>query len=491
MKVKQEIFCIGLIAGFALQTLAIGFNSTPSRRLESPRLRKESVDQKRDSSNSGYGKSRSNTQSVTTPAPKRKQRKADSPDTNTSLLPEGFDADGASSTKRSSTEGNRKVLSAEGMAFKEAIKVEYGDGHGETADEALKEAMKDVLQKVVGVYVDSDFRMNNDQIIKDEIITHSNGFIDHYKKMEESDDPNGRGKAVTIKAWVKMRDFVNRMKKIAPRSCVAMDGVLLNSELTNKLNAEALLRKELGGLNPGLDLLEVSLVDGIRPAIMDAAGDSITLRYVFQLRFSKKRYYQEFVPRLSRVLDQIATAKRKERGLSLEVQKVAAYPFWLGYSRWENWKECSVAAFNVRPKNRYEKPETCVSLIANVTRSGAACVREWTLSERLNEVYRECIRKARERSRSIVCALRLNDELGEMLTYASCRIPANMAFQECYHYPDFVPFFPMWPSEVGIDQPPWRDRYVASMDISVNREDVQKIKSAEIKLETNMKGEIE
>jgi len=166
--------------------------------------------------------------------------------------------------------------------------------------------MKDVLQKVVGVYVDSDFRMNNDQIIKDEIITHSNGFIDHYKKMEESDDPNGRGKTVTIKAWVKMRDFVNRMKKIVPRQCVAMDGVLLDSELTNKLNAEALLRKELGGLNPALDLLEVSLVDGIRPAIRDAAGDSITLRYVFQLRFSKKRYYQEFVPRLSRLLDQIA-----------------------------------------------------------------------------------------------------------------------------------------------------------------------------------------
>ena len=38
MKVKQVIFCIGLIVGFALQILAVGFNSTPSRRLESPHL---------------------------------------------------------------------------------------------------------------------------------------------------------------------------------------------------------------------------------------------------------------------------------------------------------------------------------------------------------------------------------------------------------------------------------------------------------------------
>lgn len=496
MKVKQVIFCIGLIVGFALQILAVGFNSTPSRRLESPRLRTDNVSQKSGSSNGGFGKARSNTQAVTTSAAKTRQRKADSSSSDTLLLPEGFDADGASSMKRSSSEGNRKVLSAEGMALKEAIKVEYGDGHGETADEALKEAMKDVLQKVVGVYVDSDFRMNNDQIIKDEIITHSNGFIDHYKKMEESDDLNGRGKTVTIKAWVKMRDFVNRMKKIVPRQCVAMDGVLLDSELTNKLNAEALLRKELGGLNPALDLLEVSLVDGIRPAIRDAAGDSITLRYVFQLRFSKKRYYQEFVPRLSRLLDQIASAKRRDRSLSLEVRKESLHPV----RRREEWKECSVAAFIMRLKNYWyggllhQKPDRCVSLVANVTKSGTACVREWTLSERLSAVYNECRRGATQRSRSIVCVFRLNDALGELVSCASYRIPEEIAFPCCDQYydydghPDFIPFFPMT-GKLRDDRYVysgrfWYDRYVAFVDISVNREDVPKIKSAEIKLET-------
>lgn len=78
----------------------------------------------------------------------------------------------------------QKVLSAAGLAVNEDIKVEFGEGIGETKDEALKEAIRDVLQRVVGTYVDSDFRVENDKIIKDQIITHSNGFIERYKIMD-------------------------------------------------------------------------------------------------------------------------------------------------------------------------------------------------------------------------------------------------------------------------------------------------------------------
>ena len=53
----------------------------------------------------------------------------------------------------------RKVLSAAGLAVNEDLKVEFGEGIGETKDEALKEAIRDVLQRVVGTYVDSDFRV--------------------------------------------------------------------------------------------------------------------------------------------------------------------------------------------------------------------------------------------------------------------------------------------------------------------------------------------
>lgn len=224
-----------------------------------------------------------------------------------SLLPEGFDSEDADSKKRSAED--QKVLSAEGLAVKDDIKIEFGEGHGETTDEALKEAMKDVLQKVVGVYVDSDFRVNNDEIIQDEIITHSNGFIDHYKKMDEEDDKNGRGKVVTIKAWVKMRDFVNRMKKIAPSQKVKVDGLLMYNELGNNLNAEALLRKEFENFDPIMDLMEVKLIDSVRPSIQSSTDDSVVLRYAYIVKYSNDKYYKKFLPRISALLDQIADKK--------------------------------------------------------------------------------------------------------------------------------------------------------------------------------------
>lgn len=158
MKAKNEIVCFGLVVGVLLNTLAAGFNTVPNRRLESPRLRTVKASPAKGSSTKDASpKAGTNARS------------------SASLLPEGFEAGDEPTAKGSLAEGNRKVLSAEGMSLKGSLKVEYGEGHGDTIDEALKEAMKDVLQKVVGVYVDSDFRMNNDQIIKDEIITHSNG----------------------------------------------------------------------------------------------------------------------------------------------------------------------------------------------------------------------------------------------------------------------------------------------------------------------------
>ena len=441
MKVKQEIFCIGLIAGFALQTLAVGFNSTPSRRLESPRLRMDNVSQKSGSSNGGFGKARSNTQAVTTSAAKTRQRKADSSGSGTLLLPEGFDADGAASTKRSSTEGSRKVLSAEGMAFKEAVKVEYGDGHGETADEALKEAMKDVLQKVVGVYVDSDFRMNNDQIIKDEIITHSNGFVDHYKKMEESDDPNGRGKAVTIKAWVKMRDFVNRMKKIAPRSCVAMDGVLLDNEIDNNVNAETLLRNEFEKFDPVLDLMEIGLVSSIRPEIQSNRDGAIVLRYVFQIRYSKDKYYQ-FIRRIEPLFDQIST-KKATRTVPFKVAQVSCYP----QAENKYWTKQQVQAYYLLArlswkfdKSKFDKSKVVISVIKSITHGGVASEREWVVSEHLKQVYDEIREKYYRKNRSVQCVFRVLDGSGQELSCAVQKISIRCLQKDRFETAlDFVP----------------------------------------------------
>ena len=429
-----------------------------------------------------------------------------------SLLPEGFDSADMDSEKSSA--GVRKVLSAEGLAVKDDIKVEFGVGHGETTDEALKEAMKDVLQKVVGVYVDSDFRVNNDEIIRDEIITHSNGFIDHYKKMDEEDDKNGRGKVVTIKAWVKIRDFVNRMKKIAPSQKVKVDGVLLDNEIGNNLNAESLLRKEFENFDPIMDLMEVRVADSIRPAIQSSQEDSVVLRYAYVIKYSNDKYYKKFLPRISTLFDQIAEKKLGRRSVPYKVDTVAVWPIAKAFcAESECWKGCKIPAYFLHEVGRRSVwpdrvERRIVAVGERISKSGVVTTKEWMLSEHLYGIYQMYRRKYLDSRRTVSCILCLLDGEGNVLAQ-SANIFDGRALLPCdfpngfqVHEPDFMALMGLWHNgyfynvrdvgdggwialTIGCDG--HLDRYVGYIDITIDKKDIPKIKSAEIKLETNKK----
>ena len=428
-----------------------------------------------------------------------------------SLLPEGFDSEDADSKKRSAED--QKVLSAEGLAVKDDIKIEFGEGHGETTDEALKEAMKDVLQKVVGIYVDSDFRVNNDEIIQDEIITHSNGFIDHYKKMDEEDDKNGRGKVVTIKAWVKMRDFVNRMKKIAPSQKVKVDGLLLDNDLRNKLNAEALLRKEFKGFDPIIDLMEVNLVDSIRPEVVSSQDDAVVLRYVFSIRYSMEKYYKKFLPRVNTLLDQIALTRLQTQTVPFKVAKLGLFPELPSKDRYEGiysvfgelWKEHQLSGLVFVYDRWKKKGDGVISIVQSISKGGVASVREWKLSAHHKKVYDEYRNAFRSRDDyRAQCVFSLMDSTGECLSQAAVLLPwFEISWSPRPDYePDFIPLVSgrtvqrlqreyteaiYKVVDNASDKNPYFNQYVGCVDITIDKDDVSKIKSAEIKLETNKK----
>ena len=426
-----------------------------------------------------------------------------------SLLPEGFDSEDADSKKRSAED--QKVLSAEGLAVKDDIKIEFGEGHGETTDEALKEAMKDVLQKVVGIYVDSDFRVNNDEIIQDEIITHSNGFIDHYKKMDEEDDKNGRGKVVTIKAWVKMRDFVNRMKKIAPSQKVKVDGLLMDNEIRNNLNAESLLRKEFDNFDPIMDLMEIGLVDSIRPVIQSSQDDSVVLRYVFAIQYSKEKYYKKFLPRINTLLDQVALVKLATRSMSCKSARINVYPEFSDEGCWEGvyscfskvWKERSIPVHLFRYTSE-RRGDNVISIVQNITRkSGIATAKEWRMPENLMKIYQQYRDGFHKNAKSVQCVLSLLNELGEPLAQAITKVAHLDPGRGLFYAKDFIPLIRSSSSarlldeyektiysktgSLGYDDNPYFDKYIGYIDITIDKDDVSKIKSAEIKLETNKK----
>jgi len=64
-------------------------------------------------------------------------------------------------------------------------------GVGTSKDSAVKNAAKAAVKQVVGMYVVSDVEMQNREIIKDEVLSYSNGFIKSFKEIGMTKDDDG------------------------------------------------------------------------------------------------------------------------------------------------------------------------------------------------------------------------------------------------------------------------------------------------------------
>ena len=81
---------------------------------------------------------------------------------------------------------------------------------GQTLSEAKQNALRDAIEQAFGTFISSNTEILNDELVKDEIVSVSNGNIQNYKVISEVELPNG-GYATTLKATVsvtKLTSFV-------------------------------------------------------------------------------------------------------------------------------------------------------------------------------------------------------------------------------------------------------------------------------------------
>jgi len=224
---------------------------------------------------------------------------------------------------------------ASAAASEETVKV-LGRGVGTDEGSALKDAFRDAIERAIGLYVDAETVAKNDEIIKDQILTHSNAYVTHYD--QQSAKPTSGGLTeVRILATVKKRPLTQKIQDVMPTQATAVNAAGLQNafaQMTTKEkragDAAALLENALSGLNPVKSLL----VANVRPEtqkIITADGnttkrgshgnaglsaDQVALRYLFELRLDREKYFKEFVPNLKRVLEQISLLEPKEIRIS-------------------------------------------------------------------------------------------------------------------------------------------------------------------------------
>lgn len=197
----------------------------------------------------------------------------------------------------------------------DVVKVK-GKGVGANKAEALKDAYRDAVERAVGLFVDAEQMIKNDEILKDQVLTQSNAYIEKYDLIKES-EADGLVH-VDILAVVRKSALVTKVSAIMPVQNAGLGGTLkdAHAKITtiDKRNADgaALLANALEGVDPIRQIMSASIAS-TKPKITKLADpEKVRLQYPFQVVVDKKRYTENFIPKLKQILDQISLTPPKQ-----------------------------------------------------------------------------------------------------------------------------------------------------------------------------------
>ena len=181
----------------------------------------------------------------------------------------------------------------------------FAEGVGTTEEEALKDAFRAAVRQVVGEVVDGETLVKNEELVKDQVLTYSDGFIPEHKVTSQKHD-NGLFR-VGIEAKVERRSVIMKLKA-ANITLKSFDGESLFGNIVTQVAAEkdaaALAAKALEGFPD--HYLEAHVVG--KPSIMEKTDTGATFG-VF-VRFSPSSdAYKGFASVLCRTFERISKNK--------------------------------------------------------------------------------------------------------------------------------------------------------------------------------------
>lgn len=181
-------------------------------------------------------------------------------------------------------------------------------GVGKTAEDALKAAQQAAVEQAVGQFVDAETLIANKEVITDQVLTASNGFIESYDVIGSQKD--GGLVQTRIRAVVRSGKVAERMRA-AMETSVTVNSKNLLAEIQTKSKSRAdqraMLQTSLNALPVGIFAVQgasAEMVQGV------SLPDGITrLRIPVEISVDQK-VYEERVARLMTQLREFAVVKR-------------------------------------------------------------------------------------------------------------------------------------------------------------------------------------
>jgi hypothetical protein len=191
-------------------------------------------------------------------------------------------------------------------------------GQGSSEELAIASAFRQAVRQVIGVLIDSQTLIENDELIEDKIIAYSQGYIDSWETISSSDS-NGIY-SVKIKAVVQRREITRGLEEHIVQVTTSFDGESLFDATQEKLTAE-INRKQTRekDFQAKSDLLQQALKDLpklLRAEVQepaaedyDEAGEKMRLVVRFGIDLEE---YAVVKKRVIDVLEKIALEKTTE-----------------------------------------------------------------------------------------------------------------------------------------------------------------------------------
>ena len=204
------------------------------------------------------------------------------------------------------------LLAADKAAPRETTVV-IATGLGLNEEQALSNALRNAVRQVVGVLIDAETLIRNEQVVKEQILDFSPGFVEKYEKTNSLNKGNGLHE-VTIKATVKRWQIVERVENLLNTKGYTgkFDGRALWTEIFTKPRGQVgILKKALKDLNLPYSLLKAGPLN-LRPRVVKQEAEATQYEWKIWVQYDLERYQKVVLPKLKQVLDGIAMAKMEK-----------------------------------------------------------------------------------------------------------------------------------------------------------------------------------
>lgn len=207
-------------------------------------------------------------------------------------------------------------------------------GIGATPESAEKQAITDAVRQAVGIYVDTNTIVENEAVIKDRILSVSNGFVKEYKVVSQAKQRDDGLYELQILATVQTGQVVQALKEnnlISGEVAGANMWAEASTKVMNAQDAVAMLQAKMPELikssvtitplgEDGKPMLSKDGMPNTSPASVNenAATGEAHLQWRFRLDINKDYYDETFLPVVRLCLDAAMGVPSQRVQISLE-----------------------------------------------------------------------------------------------------------------------------------------------------------------------------